>query len=271
VTRALPPGERARGTGVLFTGSSIGAMIVPPLAAYLSDEYSWQTAFLGTAAAGLLWVPLWLWSTKDAAVQQVLAPPAADEVQPQVGFATLLALPAVRRAMAVVLASAPTAAFVLLWGAKYLVRSQHVLKVEAGDYLWLPPVFYDLASVGFGDQATRRRPRRRLVGLAGCLCAMVGVLPWMSTPWQGAFGLAIAHAGVGGLFALVTSQALSAVPSVAVARTGGILAATQSLAYIVTNLLIGSSIEATHSYKHSVVALSAWVVPGVLYWILSKR
>src|SRR5262245_56279101 len=31
IQRVLPPNERARGFGVLFTGSSLGGMIVPPL------------------------------------------------------------------------------------------------------------------------------------------------------------------------------------------------------------------------------------------------
>ena len=45
---------------MLFTGSSIGAAVAPPLATWLADRYGFRVAFLGTAAAGLLWIPLWL-------------------------------------------------------------------------------------------------------------------------------------------------------------------------------------------------------------------
>src|SRR6185295_16573165 len=60
VQRALPPEERARGFGVLFTGSSFGAMLAPPIASYLATRFGWRTAMLSTAAIGLVWVPVWL-------------------------------------------------------------------------------------------------------------------------------------------------------------------------------------------------------------------
>src|SRR5262245_20525854 len=60
VHRSLPPEERARGFGVLFTGSSFGAMIAPPLATFFEARWGWRVAFLVTAIAGLVWVPVWL-------------------------------------------------------------------------------------------------------------------------------------------------------------------------------------------------------------------
>ena len=60
VQRALPPADRATGFGVLFTGSSVGAMIVPPIATWLVSRYDFRAAFIGTAIAGLAWVPMWL-------------------------------------------------------------------------------------------------------------------------------------------------------------------------------------------------------------------
>src|SRR4051812_1824430 len=63
VQRVLEPAERARGFGLLFTGSSIGAMIAPPIAAHLYGAFGWRIAFLGTAIVGLAWVPAWLFLT----------------------------------------------------------------------------------------------------------------------------------------------------------------------------------------------------------------
>ena len=58
--RALPPADRPRGFGVVFTGSSIGAAIAAPLASQLAKHFGFRTAFFGTAAVGLLWIPVWL-------------------------------------------------------------------------------------------------------------------------------------------------------------------------------------------------------------------
>ncbi len=38
VHRVLPPTERARGLGILFTGSSFGAMLAPKLAAFFNEH-----------------------------------------------------------------------------------------------------------------------------------------------------------------------------------------------------------------------------------------
>ena len=48
-----PVRQRGRGFGILFTGSSIGAVIAPPLADRLCKGYGFRAAFLGTAIAGL--------------------------------------------------------------------------------------------------------------------------------------------------------------------------------------------------------------------------
>src|SRR5262245_53696994 len=44
IHRALPPAEQARGFGVLFTGSSFGAMVAPPLATFIEARLGWRWA-----------------------------------------------------------------------------------------------------------------------------------------------------------------------------------------------------------------------------------
>jgi len=66
VQRVLSPGERERGFGILFTGSSVGGMLAPLIASWLYRLHGWRFAFLGTAAVGLLWIPLWLIVTRRA-------------------------------------------------------------------------------------------------------------------------------------------------------------------------------------------------------------
>ena len=58
VRRALPAARRPAAYGLLFTGSSLGAMIAAPLAIALETRFGFRFAFAGTALAGLLWLPL---------------------------------------------------------------------------------------------------------------------------------------------------------------------------------------------------------------------
>src|SRR5215813_4103310 len=70
--RVLPPEERARGFGLLFTGSSIGGMLAPLIAAAIFNLAGWRIAFLGTAAVGLVWIPAWIAVTRPRAIRERL-------------------------------------------------------------------------------------------------------------------------------------------------------------------------------------------------------
>ncbi len=277
VHRALPTAERARGFGVLFTGSSIGAMIAPPVATWIEHRHGWRVAFLVTAIAGLVWVPVWLATAFRPDARRALDR-AETPTEPVSPFWEVALHPAVLRAVVVVIAAAPAIAFVLLWGAKYLVRDYGLAQSDVGRYLWLPPLFFDLGALAFGDLASRRAlrrgldgtPDRALVGVAAVMAAMVGFMHQPSGPWGTMLIAAVAMAGGGALFALVTSDMLARVPPGAVSTAGGVAAAAQSLAYIVANPLIGRAVQHDGHYRAVVVALGAWVVPGCVAWVLWK-
>ncbi|MCZ7684864.1 MAG: MFS transporter [Sandaracinaceae bacterium] len=162
IARALPPAHRPRGLGVLFTGTSLGAMLAPPLAAWLAVALgSWRFGFAGVALVGLLWVPLWLAVTAPRHVRALLdAPPDASAPRPS--LLAMLKRPAVLRAGALVLASSPAFAFFFLWSSLYLHDVHGVTQADVGRYLWLPPVLLDLGAVTFGflAGATRRGTAR---------------------------------------------------------------------------------------------------------------
>jgi ACS family hexuronate transporter-like MFS transporter len=54
------PENRAKAVGILLCGLSIGSLITPPLAAWVTLRWGWRAAFLAAAAAGLLLLPPWL-------------------------------------------------------------------------------------------------------------------------------------------------------------------------------------------------------------------
>ena len=56
----FPPEDRAMATGVWNMGSSTGAVVAPPLIAWISFNFGWQSAFLATGMLGFVWVGAWL-------------------------------------------------------------------------------------------------------------------------------------------------------------------------------------------------------------------
>jgi MFS transporter, ACS family, hexuronate transporter len=302
VQRALPPAERARGFGVLFTGSSFGAMVAPPLAAHLEHRYNFRIAFLCTAVIGLLWLPVWLAVAFSPAARRVLdgtagggaegaaaGDPRADPSGPRLAgrAPTLLEVakhPAVVRGVVGVVACAPAIGVILNWSAKYLVHEHGLAQKDVGLYLWLPPVLYDAGSLLFGHLASVRgrrlqeaaagapgrhgSPARGLFAAAAVLGLAIGAMPLSTGPGMAVALAGLAMAGGGGMFAILTSDMLSRVPPAAVASASGLTAAAQSLAYIVSNPLVGGSIGRTKSYTASLVGLAVWLLPGVAIWLL---
>ncbi|HEV8321081.1 MAG TPA: MFS transporter [Myxococcota bacterium] len=330
VHRALPPADRARGFGILFTGSSLGAMVAPLLAVWLSSRFGWRAAFLGTAAVGLVWVPVWLAVAFRRGARAALdAPPSAappshppppaelasstltppppspftpapvsesvsafdtsapvppvppsTPASPSVGPFELAYHPAVLRAVAVVVASAPILSFLLNWSAKYLVHDMGLTQAQVGGYLWVPPLLFDVGAIGFGHFASVRAraaghdgaPPRALFAAAAVLAVAGGLIPWARPggPWAVMVLSGVAMAGGGGLFALLTADMLARVPPGAVSAAGGVTAAAQSLAYIIANPLIGRFVDLQGTYTYVLVALAAWVVPGCALWLAWK-
>lgn len=282
VNRALPPERRATGFGILFTGSSVGAALSAVIAPTLAAAWGWRWALVGTAVVGLSWLPLWLGVTRPAATRAALArpdPPAADG--PPDGV-PLLRLPAVWRAIAAVVASAPVVGLVLQYGAKLLVAQHGLSQLEVRTYLWVPPLAFDAGAVLFGllgsafvrRHAPARPAPRGLFAAAALLCAAIGGLALTHTPWQTTAVAGLALAGGGGVYALATADMLARVPPRQVAAAGGITAAAQSLALIVAFPLIGAVVQSTlatsptTSYHPVVLGLAAWMLPGAVAWLL---
>lgn len=295
VHRALTPADRPRGVGVLFTGSSIGSMLAPPLAVALMTVLGWRGAMLVAALAGLVWVPLWMGVAWRSPGREVLDAAPCDEGDEAVVAGanyrdaavtaprawSALGDPAVQRTLALIVASSPAIGFVLTWSAKYLVREWHVTQVGVAAYIWLPPLLFDAGSVAFGDLAARaaRRPGAArggthpgLIALSGALAvgatfAMVGATsPWMAMALAGA-----AMLGGGGTYAMITADMLARIPARGVSTAGGWCASAQALAFVVANPLIGRGVQTHGGYREVLLALAAWVVPGTLAWLVWPR
>lgn len=275
VSRALPAEERPRGFGVLFVGSSVGALIVTPLASFVAARWDYKVAFLVSSAVGLLWVPMWLSTSFRAEARALLD--AKDETKAEApSKLALLQNRDVLRAMIAVVASAPAIAFVLNWGSKYFTKELGLGQAEVGKWLWIPPVVFDLGSVLFGDLATRLRkrrggalvPERGLMLAAAALCSLLCLLPLMHDAPTAVVVASVSMAGGGAMYALLTSDMMARVPPAAVATAGGICAAAQSICHIAFLPLVGFLSQRLGGYAVPTVALGLWVLPFAVLWCL---
>ena len=276
VARALPPARREAATGVLFTGSSIGAAVAAALVPPLVAAWGWKAAFVGTTAVGLAWLPCWWFVTRD--LPALDGPPAPRGPPGVAALRALLGLRVTWRAIAAVVGSAPTIGLVLQWSAKLLVARHGVDPASVGRYLWLPPLAFDLGAVGFGAVAaaiTRRRgrtgPQRAPFAVAALLLLAIAGLGFGRTPWETTALAALAIAGGGGVYTLTTADLLARVPAERVAAAGSLTAAAQSLALVLALPAIGQLLDRTHDWRAVGVLLAAVAAPCALLWLTIDR
>ena len=139
----LPPQERAVGHALSQTGLSVGAMLAPPLAVWLSLRYGWQAAFWITGALGLLWLPLWNAVARNAP-QQPQGPghayAAADLLRE-------------RRLWAMVAANVLSMTVYTLWSnwtTLYLVEAHGMRFEQTAGWAALPPLAANLGGLAGG-------------------------------------------------------------------------------------------------------------------------
>ncbi|MFO0674742.1 MAG: MFS transporter [Polyangiaceae bacterium] len=275
VREVVAPASRSRAFGVLFTGSSLGAIIAPRLATAMFSSFGWRFTFVGTALVGLLWIPAFTLAARRSPVRDVLdaarAEPAASG-----GFVTAIRTPAVWRSTAIIVAAAPVAAFSLLWGAKMLVGRFGIAQKDVGTYLWLPPLVFDVGAIVFGDLASRLRARSPAwvalpFGVAALLSVAVALVVTTRDPWAAVAFVGVAMAGVGGVFAIQTAVLLERMPPALASVAAGINAGAQSLAYIVASAIVGRVVSRTGGYDAALVGLGLWAIPGALVWLVWPR
>ena len=131
IRRALPGARRPLAFGLLLTGSSLGAVVASTFSIRMETAYGFRVAFMGTALLGTLWIPVWLWTTRGARLEQT---PPADRAT-EVRWCTLVTSGPVLRAIIVNAGSAPVLLFVLNWTSKYLVDRWSLPRGDLGRYL----------------------------------------------------------------------------------------------------------------------------------------
>ncbi len=232
IRRALPGTRRTAAYGMLFTGSSIGAMVAAPLAIHLAARYGFRFAFVGTALVGTLWIPFWLFMTRGGRIPPAPepAPTEAEMAKAPTPWVDVARSPAVLRTLVAILGSAPAIMFVQNWSSQYLVERWLLPKAGISGYLVIPPLFFDLGAVGFGWYASTREVSGRhfeekrthgdLMLLGGGLAATLALTPLAPSPLVAMLIFGLAAAGSGGMFVLVTSDMLSRVPLLRTSAAG---------------------------------------------------
>ena len=124
--------ERALASGIFNSGSAIGAILAPPIVAWILLRYGWPSAFASVGSAGLIWLVLWLpaYRKPHAVASEFEAPPMPFR-----------ALVRTRFVLGFTFAKAfldPVWYFYLFWFPEYLTRVRGFDMAAIGKYAWIP-------------------------------------------------------------------------------------------------------------------------------------
>jgi ACS family hexuronate transporter-like MFS transporter len=154
------PKERTLATGIFNMGAGLGAIISPPLVAFLILHYNWQTAFVVTGAFSLLWGVLWMIFYRSPDKHPKLSKEEYDYITEGEHELATVAEPKGKGVWKIVLPqrnfwalgiarffSEPAWQFFSYWIPLYLATERGMNLKQIGYFAWLPFLAADIGSM----------------------------------------------------------------------------------------------------------------------------
>lgn len=191
VTTWFPGALRATANSVSVAGGTFGAVIAPPLVAWLALHHGWHAAFVVPGLVGLVVALAWLLIYRDPPAE-IAAQATATSGDPGPGFTwgrlwrtrTLWGILMIR------FISDPVWYFCLFWLPGYLQEQSGLTLAQTGKVGWIPFLAADLgaiASAMWSDRMVARGTppllaRKRMLTTMACLAPLCILTPHFPHP-----------------------------------------------------------------------------------------
>jgi MFS transporter, ACS family, hexuronate transporter len=276
ISEWFPARDRSFAFGLFNTGSSVGALIAPPLMAAILTWLSWRWVFLITGAMGYLWMLFWLWIYDlparhkhiTAAEREYLRKNAVGEqaAVPQVPWLRLLAFRQVWGLCAAKFLSDSAWYFFIFWLPKYLSDARHLNIKQIGYYAWIPYAFAGVGSFGGGWLSSYLIRRGLSIDSSRKIALAIGaaVMPVSLLISASPLSLAIVLFSTAMLghqlwSTIIQTLAVDMFPSAVVGSVSGLVGASGSFGAMLFNLVVGALL--THYHSYAIV----FVIAGLLH------
>ncbi len=280
VSEWFPPKERSFAFGIFNTGSSLGAVLAPPLIAFIALQLDWRWVFLLIGMLGFLWALAW-WRLYDVpGSHRLITPAERDYVEGWLTSETApvrggerpvrwIELLAYRQTWGLVLSkflSDSAWYFFIFWLPKYLGDVRHLDIKQIGYYAWVPYAFAGAGSFlgGWLSSFLIRRnvtiDRSRKISLAISAAMMPASLLIATAPLSLVL-VFFSMAMMGHQFWSTIVQTLVAdlFPSHIVGSVAGVLGAAGCFGGVLFNFLIAVLLTHVHSYSN------VFLIAGLLH------
>ncbi|MCI0748133.1 MAG: MFS transporter [Verrucomicrobia subdivision 3 bacterium] len=267
VSEWFPARERSFAFGVFNTGSSVGAVIAPPLIALIVLQLNWRWVFFITGSLGIVWAVIWLKYYSSPA-----ASASANAASAETRWVDLLRYRQVWGLVAAKFLSDSAWFFFIFWLPKYLNGVRGLNIKEIGYYAWIPYAFAGAGSFVGGwlsgallsRDMTLDRARKITLAMSAALMPVAMLIEHSPLSLVIVFFSAV-------MFAhqfwstIVQTLAADLFPSEMVGSVAGIMGAAGALGAALFSVIAGSIIA---EYGYAPVFLAAGLVHPVSFVII---
>jgi len=193
VAEWFPAQDRASAMGIINAGTSVGAVIAPPLIAFTLGFANWRWIFLISGALGLLWTAWW-WRSYFVPKAHSYQANRHEMLGESESNPPWIALLRIREVWGLIIAKFLSDAawyFYLFWLPKYLYDARGFDTKAVGAFAWIP---YAAAGVGclaggwFSSYLVRRQfsldvARKLALGLSAAVMPLIILVPHVAVSW----------------------------------------------------------------------------------------
>ncbi len=132
VAEWFAPEERSFASGLFNSGSSVGAILAPPLIAAMLLKFGWRAAFVTVGAMGFLWLIVWMLAYPDVQhkKKETSAAPLPLRFFLRSRFVWMFTISKIF--------IDPVWYFYTFWFPEYLSHARHFNMASIGRYAWIP-------------------------------------------------------------------------------------------------------------------------------------
>jgi ACS family hexuronate transporter-like MFS transporter len=254
VSQWVPKEARTLAIGVCNSGSSLGAMIAPPLVAWITGRWGWRMAFVATGGLGFLWVAAFSVFRK---MHPQMALTDQEKRSPvPLPWKSLLRYRETWAVFCCRFLADPLWYFYVFWIPEFLTRERGLNLAEIGAVAWIPFLIADISNFAGGYLAmqllrrgwTVNRTRKTMMSLAAVV-SPVGIFAVFAHSLFWTIGLI----GVAIFFWMWWSLSVHALPgdyfpARAVASVYGIGGTGSTVGSVISTWAVGRTLDITHSY-----------------------
>ena len=273
IAERFAPGERSHASGIFNSGAAIGAILAPPLLAWIVLSTNWRAAFLIIGSLGFLWTLCWfLIYPRDGAVAQI----AVSHSQP---LRQLLRSRFLWQFTVSKFFSDPVWYFYTFWVPQYLKTAHAFSLRQIGETAWIPFFAATLGNLAGGSLSSLlvrvtpdvARARRVAILLFTLPMASAVAVGYLRSPASCIAVISAATFGYSGALANLLAVPGDVFPTGAVASVWGFASMGSGFGGMLFSLATGWLVE---RYSFQPVFLLFGILPLIsayIVWTLPRR